>query len=70
MQIRHIPMVHVMHCEGRGWQFSGNDEFYMHLRGNHAQIRPVGELHVRFHDGDEYVWSTVRILSCPPSILA
>ena len=52
-------MVHVMHCEGRGWDFSGNDEFYMHLRGNHAQIRPVGELSVKFHDGDEYVWSTV-----------
>ena len=52
-------MVHVMHCEGRGWEFSGNDEFYMHLRGNHAQIRPVGELSVKFHDGDEYVWSTV-----------
>lgn len=52
-------MVHVMHCDGRGWQFSGNDEFYMHLRGNYALIRPVGELYVRFHDGDEYVWSTV-----------
>ena len=63
MQLRHIPMVHVMHCEGRGWDFSGNDEFYMHLRGNHAQIRPVGELSVKFHDGDEYVWSTV---SLPP----
>ena len=70
MQIRHIPMVHVMHCQGRGWQFSGNDEFYMHLRGNHAQIRPVGELYVRFHDGDEYVWSTVRISACLPCILA
>lgn len=61
MQLRHIPMVHVMHCEGRGWDFSGNDEFYMHLRGNHAQIRPVGELSVKFHDGDEYVWSTVSL---------
>ncbi|CAL5227045.1 g9943 [Coccomyxa viridis] len=57
-KLRHIPMVHVMHCDGRGWQFSGNDEFYMHLRGNYALIRPVGELYVRFHDGDEYVWST------------
>ena len=61
MQLRHIPMVHVMHCEGRGWDFSGNDEFYMHLRGNHAQIRPVGELSVKFHDNDEFVWSTVSL---------
>lgn len=59
VQIRHIPMVHVMHCEGRGWHFSGNDEFYMHLRGNYALIRPVGELYVQFHDGDEYIWTTV-----------
>ena len=60
-------MVHVMHCEGRGWEFSGNDEFYMHLRGNHAQIRPVGELSVKFHDGDEYVWSTVSLSPGHPS---
>ena len=66
VQLRHIPMVHVMQCEGRGWEFSGNDEFYMHLRGNYALIRPVGELYVRFHDGDEYVWSTVGVLPITP----
>ena len=53
-------MVHVMHCEGRGWQFDANDEFSMELWGNHAIIRPVGELFVKFIDGDEYCWSTVR----------
>lgn len=60
VQIRHVPMVHVMHCEGRGWQFDANDEFSMELWGNHAIIRPVGELFVKFIDGDEYCWSTVR----------
>ncbi|KAK9916982.1 hypothetical protein WJX75_009487 [Coccomyxa subellipsoidea] len=58
-KIRHVPMVHVMHCEGRGWQFDANDEFSMELWGNHAIIRPVGELFVKFIDGDEYCWSTV-----------
>lgn len=67
-------MVHVMHCEGRGWQFEANDEFHMELWGNHAIIRPVGELYVKFSDGDEYCWSTVRApltlavkgsMSCP-----
>lgn len=53
-------MVHVMHTEGRGWGFDANDEFSMELWGNHAIIRPVGELFVKFHDGDEYCWSTVR----------
>ena len=59
-QVRHVPMVHVMHTEGRGWGFDANDEFHMELWGNHAIIRPVGELFVQFHDGDEYCWSTVR----------
>ena len=59
-QLRHVPMVHVMHCEGRGWHFDANDEFHMELWGNHAIIRPVGELFVHFSDGDEYCWSTAR----------
>ncbi|CAL8466530.1 g6066 [Coccomyxa elongata] len=58
-KVRHVPMVHVMHTEGRGWGFDANDEFSMELWGNHAIIRPVGELFVKFHDGDEYCWSTV-----------
>jgi len=61
-------MVHVMFCEGRGWEFAGNDVFEMALRGNYAIIRPAGELHVKFHDGDEFIWSTVSFLThlpCP-----
>lgn len=32
----------------------------MSLWGNHAIIKPHGELYVKFHDGDEYVWNTVH----------
>jgi hypothetical protein len=57
-------MVHVVHATGRGWQFSANDEFAMELWGNHARIRPAGELFVKFDDGDEYCWCPVRALDC------
>ena len=45
---------------GRGWQFDANDEFHMELWGNHARIRPAGEMYATFHDGDEYCWAPVR----------
>ena len=60
MQVRHIPMVVVVHADGRGWQFDANDEFHMELWGNHARIRPAGEMYATFHDGDEYCWAPVR----------
>ena len=53
-------MVHVMVAEGRGWNFQGNDVMHMELWGNHVWFRPTGELYVKFDDGDEYCWSTVR----------
>lgn len=53
-------MVHVFHADGRGWEFNANDEFRMELWGNHARLCPDGELYLKFHDGDEYCWSTVR----------
>jgi hypothetical protein len=52
-------MKFAMHVDGPGWQFDGNDVFAMELWGNHAIIKPVGELYIKFHDGDEYCWSTV-----------
>ena len=64
VQVRHIPMVHVVHADGRGWQFDANDEFHMELWGNHARIRPAGEMYATFHDGDEYCWAPVRICAC------
>ncbi len=61
LQCGHIPVMHTMHAEGPGWEFDGNDIFKMDLWGNYAVIKPHGELYVKFHDGDEYVWSTVRL---------
>ena len=124
VQVVHVPMVHVMVAEGRGWNFQGcysvccrclqnatfhvagghhwcctqcsqmlaisrshdvlsysiftkqpwtaetdvlplssiqgNAVMHMELWGNHVWFRPTGELYVKFDDGDEYCWSTVR----------
>ena len=54
-------MTHALHIEGRSWTYTGNDWLHMALRPNYAIFRPVGEMQMHFHDGNEYLWNTVRL---------
>jgi len=51
------------YCEGRKWTVMGDGELRSKFIGPSIQLKPVGVMHLSFHDGDEFTWHKVTLHS-------
>jgi len=66
VQVVHHPTIMAAYCEGKKWTVTGDGELRSKFIGPSIQLKPVGVMHLRFHDGDEFTWHKVGILLCLP----
>lgn len=70
VQVVHHPTIMAAYCEGRKWRVTGDGELRSKFLGPSIQLRPVGIMHLTFHDGDEFTWHKVidncsQLQHCP-----
>jgi hypothetical protein len=60
LQVVHHPTIMAAYCEGRKWTVMGDGELRSKFIGPSIQLKPVGVMHLSFHDGDEFTWHKVK----------
>ncbi|KAI4372455.1 hypothetical protein MLD38_010682 [Melastoma candidum] len=58
-KVSHHPTLIACQCEGRGWEFWGDSNIKTKFWGQSIQLNPVGELNLRFDDGEIFTWNKV-----------
>lgn len=59
-QVAHHPPTSAVHVAGNGWTYHTAHEIKNRFKGNSLEVWPEGPVHLRFHDGDHFVYEQAR----------
>lgn len=59
-QVAHHPPTSAIHVRGRGWVYHTAHEIRNKFKGNTLEVWPEGAVHVRFDDGEHFVYEQAK----------